>query len=88
MEYVGFEYLNVVDDRIFLMLFRNFRGFDLINCCEVIDEDFVSFLFMYGNRLESLMLRYNCVLLFLWFMILGKVCLRLKWVVMDYKIGV
>ncbi|VBB83798.1 Putative protein of unknown function [Podospora comata] len=87
LEHVGFEYSNAIDDRILPMLPRNLRGLDLINCCEVTDEDLASFLLTHGNRLESLTLRHNRALSLSWLTILGKACPRLKWVVMDYKIG-
>ncbi|KAK0673441.1 hypothetical protein QBC41DRAFT_361768 [Cercophora samala] len=86
LQHVVFEYSNAVDDRILSMLPKNLKGLDLINCCEVTDDDLASFLLTHGHKLESLTLRHNRALSLSWLTILGQACPNLQHLQMDYKI--
>ncbi|KAK4205642.1 hypothetical protein QBC40DRAFT_573 [Triangularia verruculosa] len=86
LEHIVFEYSNAVDDRLLSMLPKNLKALDMINCCEVTDDDFVIFLLTHGHHLESLTLRHNRALSLSWLTILGSACPNLKHLHMDYKI--
>ncbi|KAK4178525.1 hypothetical protein QBC36DRAFT_234136 [Triangularia setosa] len=86
LEHIVFEYSNAVDDRLLSMLPKNLKALDLINCCEVTDDDLAGFLLTHGHKLESLTLRHNRALSLSWLTILGRACPHLEHLHMDYKI--
>ncbi|KAK0741690.1 hypothetical protein B0T21DRAFT_399669 [Apiosordaria backusii] len=86
LEHVVFEYSNAVDDRLLSKLPKNLKALDLINCCEVTDDDLAGFLLSHGHRIKSLTLRHNRALSLSWLTILGTACPQLHSLHMDFKI--
>ena len=78
LQHLIFESSTLVNHKLLPMLPRNLRHLELINCWEVVAEDFGAFLLTHGNQLRYLILNHNQSLSLSFLPVLGDACPRLQ----------
>ncbi|TIC97552.1 hypothetical protein CH35J_006693 [Colletotrichum higginsianum] len=78
LEDLIFESSTIVGSSLFALLPAKLKRLELVNCAEVIAEDFSLFLVTKGHQLESLVLHHNRSLNLGFLTVLGSACPHLK----------
>ena len=78
LEHLIFESSTLVNAKLLPLLPKNLRNLELINCWEVIAEDFAEFLLTHGSQLRCLTLNHNQSLSLSFLPSLGSACPKLE----------
>jgi hypothetical protein len=78
LEHVIFESSTLVNSKLLPLLPASLRTLELINCWEVVADDFASFLLTHGSQLRCLLLNHNQSLSLSFLPTLGEACPKLQ----------
>lgn len=78
LEHLIFESSTLVNAKLLPLLPKNLRNLELINCWEVIADDFAEFLLTHGSQLRCLTLNHNQSLSLSFLPVLGTACPKLE----------
>ncbi|KAL3421263.1 hypothetical protein PVAG01_07708 [Phlyctema vagabunda] len=84
LEHLIFESSTLVNTKLLPLLPSNLRNLELINCWEVISDDFEDFLNTHGSQLRCLTLNHNQSLSLSWLPSLATACPHLQVFRMDF----
>ena len=85
LEHVIFESSTLVNSKLLPLLPSSLRNLELINCWEVVADDFASFLLTHGSQLRCLTLNHNQSLSLSFLPTLGEACPKLQIFRMNFK---
>ncbi|KAL2018641.1 hypothetical protein VTK56DRAFT_544 [Thermocarpiscus australiensis] len=85
LEHLSFESSTVVNDQLLPLLPKSLKTLELVNCWDVISEDFASYLLLNGHNLKQLILHHNQSLSLGFLTVLGRACPNLQRLCMDFK---
>jgi len=78
LEHLIFESSTLLNHKLLPLLPRNLRHLELINCWEVVADDFAEFLVTHGSQLRRLTLNHNQSLSLAFLPVLGSACPHLQ----------
>lgn len=78
LEHLIFESSTLLNPKLLPMLPTNLRNLELINCWEVVADDFAAFLLTHGSQLRCLTLNHNQFLSLSFLPVLGTACPKLQ----------